>query len=39
MPINLQGPHAWDVCAAASIVTEAGGVLRDMNGDEFTLCS
>lgn len=31
------GPHPWDVCAAAIIVTEAGGVLADMNGGEFSL--
>lgn len=33
------GPHAWDVCAGAVIVREAGGVVMDMSGGELDLCS
>eukprot|EP00045_Choanoeca_perplexa_P003833 m.33732 g.33732 ORF g.33732 m.33732 type:complete len:168 (-) comp12256_c0_seq2:148-651(-) len=33
------GPHAWDVCAAAILVTEAGGVCYDMKGGPLDLYS
>jgi fructose-1,6-bisphosphatase/inositol monophosphatase family enzyme len=33
------GPHAWDVCAGAVIVREAGGVVVDMSGRPLDLCS
>ncbi len=33
------GPHAWDVCAGAIIVKEAGGVVLDMTGAPLDLCS
>jgi myo-inositol-1(or 4)-monophosphatase len=29
--------HAWDICAGAIIVKEAGGVVKDPTGQEFTL--
>lgn len=30
------GVHAWDTAAAGVIVREAGGVLEDPTGDQFT---
>eukprot|EP00048_Salpingoeca_helianthica_P022694 m.19765 g.19765 ORF g.19765 m.19765 type:complete len:290 (-) comp7661_c0_seq2:26-895(-) len=33
------GPHAWDVCAGAVLVREAGGVVLDMSGRPLDLCS
>ena len=33
------GPHPWDVCAAACIVVEAGGVAMSMTGEPLDLCS
>ena len=33
------GPHAWDICAGAIIVREAGGVVMDMRGGPLDLCS
>lgn len=33
------GPHAWDVCAGAVIVREAGGVVLDITGKPLDLCS
>jgi len=33
------GPHPWDVCAGAILVTEAGGVVRDLNGGPFSMTS
>ncbi|KAG7262635.1 hypothetical protein CRUP_007865 [Coryphaenoides rupestris] len=33
------GIHCWDVAAGAVIVTEAGGVLLDVNGGPFDLMS
>lgn len=35
---SKQGPKPWDVIAAAVIVTEAGGVLRDLDGSPFDPC-
>eukprot|EP00808_Paulinella_micropora_P021071 g29964.t1 len=34
-----QGPKPWDMAAAAVIVAEAGGVLRDMNGGPLDIFS
>ncbi|XP_076023801.1 inositol monophosphatase 1 [Genypterus blacodes] len=33
------GMHVWDVAAAALIVSEAGGVLMDVDGSDFDLMS
>eukprot|EP00054_Salpingoeca_dolichothecata_P037651 m.11601 g.11601 ORF g.11601 m.11601 type:complete len:283 (-) comp7763_c0_seq1:93-941(-) len=33
------GPHAWDVCAGAIIVREAGGFVSDLTGEDLNLCS
>lgn len=33
------GPHAWDLCAGAVLVREAGGVVMDMRGQPLDLCS
>jgi len=29
--------HAWDICAGAVIVKEAGGIVMDPTGKDFTL--
>lgn len=34
-----QGPKPWDIAAASLVVTEAGGVVRDVNGDALDMCS
>lgn len=33
------GPHAWDVCAGAIIVQEAGGFVCDLSGGPFSITS
>ncbi|KAL4623431.1 inositol monophosphatase 1-like [Arapaima gigas] len=33
------GMHCWDIAASALIVSEAGGVVLDVTGDEFDLMS
>ena len=33
------GPHAWDICAGAVLVREAGGIVCGMAGEPLDLCS
>lgn len=35
---DILGVHAWDIAAGCLIVSEAGGVIMSLDGQEFDLC-